>query len=90
MKSASLPVGDEPRPDTLDRMVQLAGRLGEGVDFLRVDLYSLDAEVWFGELTPYPGGGVIRYEPREFDHELGAYWTLLSRRAVSAAHRVSG
>ncbi len=67
-----------------------ASATADGVEVDAARWVPLDAEVWFGELTPYPGGGVIRYEPREFDHELGAYWTLPSRRAVSAAHRVSG
>lgn len=70
------PVADEPRPVQLDRMLEIAGALGSGWDFIRVDLYAVDGDVWFGEYTPYPGGGLLRYTPKEFDMESGTYWEI--------------
>ncbi|HET6732823.1 ATP-grasp fold amidoligase family protein [Mycobacterium sp.] len=70
------PVADEPRPAELDTMLEIARTLGSGWDFIRVDLYAVDGSVWFGEYTPYPGGGLLRYTPRQFDAEQGRHWQL--------------
>jgi hypothetical protein len=69
-------VADEPRPAELETMLEIASTLGSGWDFIRVDLYAVDGVVWFGEYTPYPGGGLLRYRPRQFDAEQGRHWQL--------------
>jgi hypothetical protein len=66
-------------PSTLAEMLTVAETLGRAFDFIRVDLYDVDGRVWFGELTPYPGGGLDPFDP-ELDQLLGGYW-LLPRRA---------
>ncbi len=63
-----------PRPSSLDRMLEIASRLGEEVDFVRVDLYDVDGRVVFGELTNYPGSGVTKLTPHTYDLELGRWW----------------
>jgi hypothetical protein len=70
------PVADERPPRELDKMLEIAGALGADWDFIRVDLYAVDGEVWFGEYTPYPGGGLLRYKPKQFDLESGRHWRL--------------
>lgn len=70
------PVADEPRPAELDTMLEVASTLGADWDFIRVDLYAVDGVVWFGEYTPYPGGGLLRYTPKHFDVEQGLHWQL--------------
>ena len=72
-----------PPPGSLAEMTRVAEALGRGFDFVRVDLYDVDGVVWFGELTPYPGGGLDRFDPG-LDRELGAWWVLPPRRAVRA------
>lgn len=62
------------RPDTLDEMVCLAEAIGADLEFARVDLYSVGGHVYFGEITHYPGGGCIVFEPRSFDTALGRLW----------------
>lgn len=74
-----VPTGHEDRPAMLERMVELAARLGAGWDHIRVDFYATENEVWFGEFSPYPGGGVARFVPRDFDVELGCRWRLPER-----------
>ncbi len=71
-----------PPPASLPAMVEIAEQLGRAFDFVRVDLYDVAGEVWFGELTPYPGGGLDRFDP-ELDRVLGAAWQLPA--AVSGA-----
>jgi hypothetical protein len=70
-------------PRSLPAMLEVAERLGSAFDFVRVDLYDVGGEVWFGELTPYPGGGLDRFDP-ELDRVLGAAWQLPPRSAVRA------
>lgn len=68
------PIGDPPA--TLPLMLELAGALGEGTDFVRVDLYNVGGRVVFGELTSTPAAGNGRFEPRAFDLEVGSWWDL--------------
>ncbi|WP_236829974.1 ATP-grasp fold amidoligase family protein [Blastococcus sp. KM273128] len=75
-----------PAPAELAGMLRAAEVLGRSFDFMRVDLYCTGGQVWFGELTPYPGGGVLPFEPPSFDAWLGARWTLpASPRPVAGA-----
>ena len=70
------PVADEHAPAEFDKMMDIASALGAGWDFVRIDLYAVDGDVWFGEYTPYPGSGLRRYEPASFDLEQGLQWKL--------------
>ena len=65
-----------PRPDCLEKMLKIAGRLGEETDFVRVDLYEVAGQVFFGELTNFPTAGRGAFEPKSFDALLGAQWRI--------------
>lgn len=69
---------DVQKPVNYERMLEAAERIGRGYDYLRVDLYDTGDQVWFGEVTPYEGGGTARFRPKSFDKKLGSYWTLPS------------
>jgi hypothetical protein len=69
----------QPRPDSFDRVLEIAERLGEDTDFVRVDLYDVDGRVVFGELTNYPSAGYKNWSPPSYDLELGRKWTLPAR-----------
>jgi hypothetical protein len=63
------------RPANLDEMIVVAEKLSESLDFVRVDLYSLNGrEIVFGELTLTPRAGWAQFAPREYDFRLGALW----------------
>ncbi len=70
--------GPVPRPASLDKMIGIAENLGRNFDFIRVDLYAVGDLIYFGEVTPYPSGGLDRIEPRSFDRRLGDEWVLPS------------
>lgn len=74
-----------PRPDTLDEMLAVAEELSRGWDFIRIDLYEVDGQIWFGEYSPHPNGGVSNYTPRAFDAWLGELWPLPSRAEAAAS-----
>jgi len=63
--------GPVARPEALDEMILIARCLAVGFPFIRVDLYSLDGRVLFGELTFHPGGGFEPVTPDEWDRRLG-------------------
>jgi hypothetical protein len=66
--------GECKRPSNFSEMVQLAELLAQDFDFMRVDLYNLDDRVYFGELTPYPGGISTKFLPPSRDRILGELW----------------
>jgi hypothetical protein len=37
------------RPASLDRMLAIAGSLGSETDFIRVNLYDVDGQIFFGD-----------------------------------------
>ena len=58
-------------PDNFSSMVSVAERLAEGVDMIRVDLYSDGYNIWFGELTLTPAGCIFHRWSNEAMDELG-------------------
>lgn len=73
----SVPLDDvQAPPPELEAMKAVASHIGEGYDFIRVDLYRHNGEIWFGEMTPYPAGGAKPYRPEELDQILGDYWRI--------------
>lgn len=57
-------------------MIAIARDIGRDYDFIRVDLYEALGKIYFGEITPYPTGGLAKYNDPEFDRMLGSYWRL--------------
>ena len=77
--SGGYPFGpDVPRPERLTDMLTAAAALAAGFDMLRVDFYEHEGVLWFGELTPYPGSGLVQVDPA-MDEELGRWWHLPGR-----------
>ncbi|MGA8014366.1 MAG: ATP-grasp fold amidoligase family protein [Candidatus Dormiibacterota bacterium] len=65
---------DGQPPAHLDRMIEWAWQLGQGVDFVRVDMYDVGDRVLVGELTPYPAAGKNAFDPAATDAWLGRFW----------------
>ena len=68
------------KPVTFDKMRDIALKLCEGIPFLRVDLYEINGQVYFSELTFYPSSGMQPYEPQEWDYKLGELLILPQKR----------
>ena len=62
---------DFPKPDTYDKMIHLAEILSAGIPFIRVDFYEISRQIYFGELTFFPGSGLEEFTPEEWDYNLG-------------------
>lgn len=61
-------------PENYPEMRDLAERLAQGFDFMRVDLYSVAGRIYVGELTCYPAAGSVRITPKRYDYLLGEKW----------------
>ena len=59
------------RPVNYDLMLDLAGKLSANIPFLRVDFYEIKEQVFFSELTFYPGSGFSGFSPGQWDRKLG-------------------
>lgn len=66
------------KPDNLQELITIAESLAEGIPFVRVDLYDIKEQIFFGEYTFYPGCGFEKFYPKEWDDKLGG-WIELPR-----------
>ena len=64
------------RPDNLDKIIEIARRLSTPFPFVRVDLYDISGEIFFGEMTFTPTNGLARWEPAGTDKFLGSFITI--------------
>lgn len=75
----SLKEGIEP-PKNYDRMIQLAEVLSRDIPFVRVDFYEVKGQIYFGELTFFPGCGWEEFTPHEWDYKFGEWINLPEKR----------
>lgn len=71
------------RPKQLEAMLEMAARLSSGFDFVRIDLYCLEKEIKFGEMTFTPRAGHMPFQPQTWNDVLGEYWTYHATQAPS-------
>jgi hypothetical protein len=68
------------KPDGFEEMLKVANILAKDFPFVRVDLYWVNGQVYFGELTFYPWTGYVQFTPDHFDIKLGQQFILPSIR----------
>lgn len=64
------------KPHNYERMVHIAEKLSEDFPHVRVDLYNINGEIYFGEMTFFHGSGYVEFEPDDFDFILGEHFNL--------------
>lgn len=64
------------KPQNFERMLELTSQLSMGFDFVRIDLYNIDGQIYFGEFTLTPTGGQMKLRPEGWDMKLGGKWVL--------------
>ena len=65
-----------PRPTCLNDMLQIASDLSKGHPQMRVDLYEVNGQIYFGELTLTSSGGYMSHFTHAFLNELGKLTVL--------------
>lgn len=59
------------KPKKFEEMKRLAAKLSEGMKFVRLDLYEINGEVYFGEFTFFHAGGFWPFKPEKYELEYG-------------------
>lgn len=65
-----------PKPENLEKMFEIAGKLSEGLPYARIDLYNLNGKIYFGEITFFPQSGLDNNLLPSTDIMLGERLTL--------------
>lgn len=64
------------KPESFQEMKEIAAKLSEGFIHVRIDLYYVKKKVYFGEYTFHNAGGIIRFDPDEWDMTIGQWVDL--------------
>jgi hypothetical protein len=71
------PLNFEPcKPDNFQEMVEIAKKLSRNMPFVRIDLFNVQGEIYFSEITLTPGAGFTPFSPIEKEIEIGNYIDL--------------
>lgn len=65
-----------PKPKNFEKMIRIAEELSRGIPFLRVDLYEINGNVYFSELTFCPCAGLMEFNPPQWDEKVGQWLEL--------------
>lgn len=63
-------------PEKYDEMIKIAECLSKYIPFTRIDLYEVNGEIYFGEITFFPGSGFEKFVPVEGDKIFGDWLDL--------------
>ncbi len=59
------------KPENFEQMVELARKLSKDLFHVRVDLYNVNGEIYFSELTFYNNNGMRAFRDKEWEYKLG-------------------
>lgn len=59
------------KPANFDKMISIARQLALNIPFVRIDLYNVNGNIYFGEITFFPASGMGKFTPEEWDYKLG-------------------
>lgn len=71
-----------PKPENYEKMVEYAEKLSKPFLHVRVDLYNVDGQIYFGEMTFYHQSGFNRVTPVQLYYDAGS-WIDLSKMKKS-------
>ncbi len=64
------------KPENFIEMLEIASKLSKGMRHVRVDLYNIGGQVYFGEMTFFHWSGLVPIQPYEWDVKMGDYLIL--------------
>lgn len=67
------------KPKHFEEMVDIAEKLSIDIPFVRIDFYEANNQIYFGEMTFFPGSGFLAFNPKEWDKKLGDWLDLPDR-----------
>lgn len=72
-ETTNLAIENVTFPENIDKMIEIAGILCDGMKHVRIDLYNINGHILFGEYTFFSNGGYINIYSKEFSDELASY-----------------
>lgn len=64
------------KPNNFEKMKELAAVLSKSIPQVRVDFYEINDKLYFGELTFSHWGGMVPFNPEEWDEKMGDFIEL--------------
>lgn len=64
------------KPSNFKELFNIAAALSNGLSHVRVDLYSINGRVYFGEMTLHHFSGLVPFEPDSWDNTFGSWLRL--------------
>ena len=61
------------KPKHFEEMIRIAEELSRDLRHVRVDLYDINGDIYFGEMTFYHHCGFVPFEPEEWDRKFGGW-----------------
>lgn len=61
------------KPENLNELLEIAGILGKGFSYVRVDLYDISGKIIFGEMTFTPASGIGKWKDKEASKIVGSW-----------------
>lgn len=71
---------DVPKPANYLKMKELAEKIAKDFTYVRVDFYSIDESIFFGELTFHSDSGFGKFIPKSYDSQLGKMLNITNVR----------
>jgi len=71
------------RPELLPEMLEIATKLAVDQPFVRVDLYTINGQIFFSEFTFFSDCGFARFNPESIDLEWGNWIKLPQKTEVT-------
>jgi len=68
------------KPKKYKKMIEYAEKLSNPFPHCRVDLYNVNGQIFFGEITFYHGGGNQKIVPDEWDYKMGNWINIESSK----------
>lgn len=64
------------KPECFNEMKEVANILSKDIPHVRIDLYEVNGQIYFGEYTFYHHGGCVPFHPQKWDDVFGSWITL--------------
>ncbi len=64
------------KPNNYEEMIKLAESLSKDIPQVRIDLYEVDGNIYFGEMTFFHWSGFVPFQPSEWDKIIGDWIEL--------------
>ena len=73
---------DLKKPGTFEEMKAMASKLSKRFPHVRVDLYSCEGKVYFGEMTFFDSSGFDNMSSDEWDLKFGSWFVLPKNKKI--------